>query len=116
MDRNNVGDLLLEKGTKYYRFGKSGFASLFSGILLAAGICLVSMALYGRIYFFDGFAFTAVLWICAVFLVGMSMVQIPLYLFGMHLMGLGRLNQYNAAICRLLIKNGRNQSHEFSEL
>ncbi len=112
----NVGDLLMRKGDSFYRWGKTGFGSFFSGLVLAVMICIISIAGYGRVYFFDGFAITAVLWICVFVLVAGGSAMIPLYFLGLHYMGLGRLNQYGEILCQNMDHRGKYSSHELPDL
>ena len=116
MDTNNIGNLLMEKGTKFYQWGKSGFGSFICGSVLAGLICLISFLTYEEVYFFDGYAFTGVLWICAFFLIAVGSAQIPLYFIGLHYMGLGRLNQYNEAIYQHLSNHSGNMTDELPDL
>lgn len=116
MATNSIGNLLIEKGTKFYQWGKTGFGDFIGGIVLAALISIFSLAGYGRVYFFDGYVFTGVLWICAFFLIAVGAALIPLYFIGLHYMGLGRLNQYNEVICQHLGNHGENMADELPDL
>lgn len=116
MDTNNIGNLLLEKGTKFYQLGKSGFSSFICGVVLAILISLISFLGYGKVYFFDGYTFTGVLWFCAFFLIAVGSAQIPLYFIGLHYMGLGRLNQYNEVICQHLSNHSGTMTDELPDL
>ena len=116
MDINSIGNTLIEKGTKFYQWGKTGFGNFICGAVLAAIICVVSLAGYGRIYFFDGYAFTGALWICAFFLMAIGSALIPLYFIGLHFMGLGRINQYNEAIYQHLNNHSGNMHDELPDL
>lgn len=42
---------------------KLGISFLAFGVIGAILICVVSILLYGKIYFFDGYAFTGILWL-----------------------------------------------------
>ena len=116
MNNSHVGNLLMEKGEKFYRWGKSGFGNFICGIVMAAMIAIISLAGYGKVYFFDGYEFTGVLWVCSFFLTSIGAALIPLYFIGLHYMGLGRLNQYNETICQLLSNRSNNTSDELPDL
>ena len=51
---------MLSKNTKIFAL------ILLIGAILAAGICIVSISAYGKVYFFDGFAITRLLWIIVI--------------------------------------------------
>ena len=116
MDKTNVGNLLMEKGLKFYKWGRSGIYDLIVGIALAACICIVSLAGYGRVYFFDGYESTAVLWGCSFFLICIGTALTPLYFIGLHFMGLGRMNQFNDAIYKHLLNQRPKANDELPEL
>ena len=54
---------------------KKAFGILLGfGIFVAAMICVVSVALYGKVYFFDGYVVTKILWVVAIGSIGCSIV------------------------------------------
>lgn len=88
---NNIGELLISKGEKFYSIGKKGIFLLLAGLGLAILICLISFIGYGKLYFFDGYAFTAFSWILSILLVLIGSFLIPFFFFGLHYMGLGQI-------------------------
>ena len=69
----NAGTIKEVEKKFFTMFGKF---FLFVGIGGAVLISLVSMALYGKIYMFDGEAFTAALWIVCFLFIAIGMVGV----------------------------------------
>lgn len=88
-----IGKMLIKKGAKFHALGKKGIYCLCAGPGLAVLICIFSLALYGKLYFFDGMAITAVGWILSILLTTIGGFLYPFYFFGLHYMGLGRICQ-----------------------
>lgn len=91
MYTDDIGNLLVEKGEKFYSTGKAGIISLLAGVGLAMLICLISFSSYGRVFFFDGYTITAIAWIVSIMLVLIGSFLLPFFFFGLHYMGIGQI-------------------------
>ena len=91
MEDNTIGRMLIEKGKKFYTAGAFGIKSMIAGIGLSIFICIISSLIYGRLYFFDGFAITAISWVLSIILIIIGAFLFPFYFFGLHYMGLGQI-------------------------
>lgn len=65
-----------------YKIGRSGLFSLGIGATLAAAISVISLIIYKRVYFFDGFAITGFLWVIVVLAVAFGIASLPLFILG----------------------------------
>lgn len=88
-----IGTMLIKCGAKFYSMGKKGIHCLFVGPGLALFICGLSLALYGKVFFFDGYLFTTICWVLSILLTVIGAFLYPFYFFGLHYMGLGKICQ-----------------------
>ena len=91
MDRNNIGELLISKGEKFYSLGKKGIIALLAGIGLDALICVLSLIIEGRVYFLSGMEITVIGSIVSILLAVVGLFLMPFFFFGLHYLGLGKI-------------------------
>ena len=91
MDTNNIGQLLIEKGIKFYSIGKKGIFTLIAGIGLAVLICLIGLLLYGKIYFLSGYSFTIIISTVSLLIIAVGITLLPFFFLGLHYLGLGKI-------------------------
>ena len=66
------------KNEKWNKAGLIGLMALLAGIVLGLFIAAISTLIYGRIYFFDGFLVTGVLWVIVIALAAAGILLSPL--------------------------------------
>lgn len=93
----NISELLLARGTKFYNFGRMAIKYfLLGGIALAAVILLISQigwGYWGLDYLVLGGSFGVVNFLMVIAYIGIlvGLIGLTLYFAGLHYMGLGQI-------------------------